>query len=72
MIPDGKDCGVAELDATAEHHQALVELAEAFNIATDYWDWQGKHVVVAPETIIRVLAGLGVDADSSLRLACLG
>ena len=37
---------MADLDATAEHHQALVELAEAFNIATDYWDWQGRHVVV--------------------------
>ena len=60
LQPKCKDCGVAQLDATAEHHQALVELAEAFNIATDYWDWQGKHVVVAlPRRSSGCLPGLG-------------
>ncbi len=41
---------------------ALVELAAAFDIATDYWDWQGRHVAVSAETIVKVLAGLDVDA----------
>ncbi len=41
---------------------ALVELAAAFDIATEYWDWQGRHVAVAAETIVKVLAGLDVDA----------
>ncbi len=44
---------------------ALRELAEAYNIAVDYWDWQGRHVEVTAETIIGVLIGLGVDATSS-------
>ena len=56
---------MAELDAATEHHQALVELAEAYQIATDYWDWQGRHQVVAPETIVKVLGGLGIDASTS-------
>ena len=55
---------MAELDEAAEHHEALVELAEAFQIATDYWDWKGEHVIVASETIIKVLGGLGVDAST--------
>ncbi len=46
------------LDAT------LTELAAAFDIATEYWDWQGRHVAVPAETIIRVLAGLDVDAGT--------
>ena len=41
---------------------ALVELAAAFDIATEYWDWQGRHVAVSAETIVKVLAGLDVDA----------
>ena len=41
---------------------ALHELADAFSIATEYWDWQGRHVEVAAPTIVAVLAGLGVDA----------
>lgn len=40
------------------------QLAEAYGVATDYWDWQGRHTVVAPETIEAVLAALGVDASS--------
>jgi 4-alpha-glucanotransferase len=43
---------------------ALRELADAFSIATEYWDWQGQHVEVAPATVVAVLAGLGVDASS--------
>jgi 4-alpha-glucanotransferase len=44
---------------------ALQQLADAYNIATDYWDWQGQHVIVSAQTIIDVLASLGVDASSS-------
>jgi 4-alpha-glucanotransferase len=55
---------VAELDAAEEHRQALGELAAAYDIATDYWDWQGQHVQVSPDTIVKVLAGLGVDAST--------
>jgi len=45
-----------ELDAT------LADLAEAFGIATEYWDWQGRHISVSPDTIVAVLAALDIDA----------
>jgi 4-alpha-glucanotransferase len=40
----------------------LQQLAEMCGVATDYWDWRGNHIVVSAETIIAVLAALGVDA----------
>src|SRR4051794_30450440 len=46
---------------------SLRELADAYAIATEYWDWQGRHVLVSPETIVGVLAGLGVDASTPER-----
>ncbi|HET9647570.1 MAG TPA: 4-alpha-glucanotransferase [Microlunatus sp.] len=46
---------------------SLIELAGAYGIATEYWDWQGRHVEVTPETVAGVLAGLGVDASTPER-----
>jgi 4-alpha-glucanotransferase len=43
---------------------ALVDLAVACGVATEYWDWQGRHVVVASETVSAVLAALGVGAST--------
>ncbi|MEP7019150.1 MAG: 4-alpha-glucanotransferase [Pseudonocardiales bacterium] len=42
---------------------ALVELAAAFGVATEYWDWQGQHVAVPDQTLAAVLAALGVDTS---------
>ncbi len=42
----------------------LYELAAACGVATEYWDWQDRHTVVSAETIIGVLAALGVDAST--------
>ena len=47
-----------------ELEPTLQELADAYKIATDYWDWQGRHISVTPETIVAVLAALGVDAST--------
>ena len=44
---------------------SLHELADAYGIATEYWDWQGQHVEVARETVVAVLAALDVDASTS-------
>jgi 4-alpha-glucanotransferase len=33
----------------------LIELAAAFGVATEYWDWRGRHVAVGIETLIAVL-----------------
>ena len=29
----------------------LTELAEAYGVATDFWDWQGNHVNVGLDTV---------------------
>ncbi len=42
----------------------LVELARAYGVATDYWDWQGKHVDVSAETLVAVLGAMDVDVSS--------
>ena len=47
-----------------ELNEPLRELAQAYGIATEYWDWQGQHVSVEAETVIAVLAGLDVDAST--------
>src|SRR6187551_2791420 len=49
----------------------LAELATAHGVATDFWDWRGRHVVVTRESIEAVLAALGVAAhtEESVRAA---
>ena len=48
------DGGVTEVDV-------LAELAAAYGVATEYWDWQGRHALVAEATLVGVLSALGVD-----------
>lgn len=43
---------------------ALADLARAYGVATEYWDWLGRHVIVSGETIRSVLAALGVEAET--------
>lgn len=43
---------------------ALRELADAYGVATDFWDWQGRHVGVGHDTVVAVLAALGVAAGT--------
>ncbi|TYK52330.1 4-alpha-glucanotransferase [Actinomadura decatromicini] len=42
----------------------LTRLAEYHGVATRYDDWRGREVAVAPDTLVAVLAALGVDASS--------
>ncbi|ANS78522.1 4-alpha-glucanotransferase (amylomaltase) [Serinicoccus hydrothermalis] len=42
---------------------ALAHLAAAYGIATEFWDWQGRHTEVPDETVVAVLAALGVDVS---------
>ena len=49
---------MTELDPT------LYDLAEAFGVATEYWDWQGRHISVDRATIVAVLAALDIDAST--------
>ena len=50
--------------SAATHEDAVRELAAAYGVAIDYWDWQGRHVLVAIDTMVAVLAALGVDAST--------
>ena len=54
---------------TAAPSEELAELASRHGVATDYWDWQGKHVLVSADAIRAVLEALGVDAadDDAVR-----
>ena len=42
----------------------IARLAAAFDIATEFWDWQGAHTTVPEHTIVAVLAAIGVDAST--------
>ncbi len=56
----------------SEPSPALTALAQSYGIATEFWDWQGRHTVVSAESIRAVLAALGVDASTeSLASAAL-
>lgn len=52
-------------DDTAQRTPRLDELAARYGVATEYWDWQGAHVVVPESTVVAVLGALGVDASSA-------
>ena len=43
----------------------LRELASAFGIATEFWDWKGRLTEVTDETVIAILAGMDVDASDT-------
>jgi 4-alpha-glucanotransferase len=42
----------------------LVELAAAHGVATDFWDWRGNYAEARQDTVVAVLAALGVDAST--------
>src|SRR5215470_937920 len=49
------------LDLDASPPAPLVELAHACGVATEFWDWRGRHVQVSTRTIAAVLAALDID-----------
>jgi 4-alpha-glucanotransferase len=48
----------------SELSSELLDLAAAYGVATEYDDWRGNHVKVAPETITAILAAMDVDAST--------
>lgn len=42
----------------------LAELAEHFGIASEFWDWKGRHTQISEQTIIEVLKSLEIDAST--------
>ena len=49
--------------------EELAELAEAYGVATQYWDQAGNLVFVSAETVTKVLAALGVSSETSEDIA---
>ena len=47
--------------AALKNANDLVALASAYGVATEFWDQAGAHQVVSEETVVAVLAALGVD-----------
>ncbi|MFV0406717.1 MAG: 4-alpha-glucanotransferase [Propioniciclava sp.] len=47
----------------------LRDLADAHGIATDFWDWKGRHAEVDDVTVIGILAGMGVAAATETEAA---
>jgi 4-alpha-glucanotransferase len=47
----------------------LAELARAHGVATEFWDWQGRHAPVGERTIRLVLAALGIPAANDREVA---
>lgn len=43
---------------------SLTDLARQVGIATEFWDWQGRHTQVSAESIRAVLAALDIDAST--------
>jgi 4-alpha-glucanotransferase len=52
------------LDMAGPPPPALVELAHAHGVATEFWDWQGRHTTPSTRTIVAILAALDVDAST--------
>ncbi|MDO5066544.1 MAG: 4-alpha-glucanotransferase [Propionibacteriaceae bacterium] len=42
----------------------LHQLAEQVGIAREFWDWKGNHTVISRDTVVAVLAAMGVDAST--------
>ncbi len=42
----------------------LAELAGAYGVSTEFWDWRGEHVEVPESTVVAVLRALGIDAST--------
>jgi 4-alpha-glucanotransferase len=42
----------------------LARLAALLGVATEFWDWQGRHVTVPRHTLVAVLTALGLDATT--------
>ena len=57
------------VDESTELSADLRELAAAFGVATDYVDAAGHPVAVAADTVVAILAALGVDASTPLARA---
>ncbi len=45
-------------------NQHLAELADAYGIATEFWDWKGRLTEVGDDTVVAILAAMDVEAGT--------
>src|SRR5690606_31025837 len=62
---------VSEYDASAwaPVSEETRQLADAYGVATEYWDQSGNHVEVGAATVAAVLTALGVDVSTPESIA---
>ena len=53
----------------SESQDQLQELACAYGVAIDYWDYSGIHRIVSDETLRAVLRAMDIDADTPAQVA---
>lgn len=53
------------MNSPEEPERELTELAAAYGVATEYWDWRGQHVRVSKATILAVLRAFDVEVSSA-------
>lgn len=44
--------------------EVVRQVAAAYGVATEYWDWRNEHVQVRAEALVAVLAAMDVDAST--------
>ncbi|MGV9196740.1 4-alpha-glucanotransferase [Arcanobacterium canis] len=55
---------VPQLGVNMASREKLISLANAYRVATEYWDFDGNLTQVEDETLAAVLAAMGVDTSS--------
>ena len=48
--------------------EGLQALADAYGVATEYWDQAGERVEVSVETVVAVLTALGLDVRNEVAI----
>ena len=48
--------------------EPLLALAARYGVEPDFWDFEGGHRQVSEETLVAILAALGVDASTPERV----
>ncbi|HEV8174111.1 MAG TPA: hypothetical protein VGP91_10735, partial [Actinoplanes sp.] len=69
-MPPPEEAAAANSPPRPAPEPELAGLCRELGVATEFWDWQGRHSFVPRATLVSVLAALGVNArDPSAALS---
>jgi 4-alpha-glucanotransferase len=69
-VPPPEEAAAANSPPRPAPEPELAGLCRELGVATEFWDWQGRHSFVPRATLVSVLAALGVNArDPSAALS---